>query len=148
MTHSTQESKAPKMTQADEARDYLVWSAEHQLWWRPNRSSYTPDILYAGLYTKSEAKEITGLRRLSSDRRKPAEIAVHVSEKRDELVAERDRIQRLIDIGDGVSGDQVSVPTADIEDLKNHADMWTHYLSDVVKKYTARWLASSREVSR
>lgn len=38
--------------------DYLVWSNEHQMWWRDSRSGYTPYIEEAGRYTEDEAHRI------------------------------------------------------------------------------------------
>jgi len=32
-----------------------IWSAEHGMWWRPNRSGYTSDIKRAGLYPFKDA---------------------------------------------------------------------------------------------
>lgn len=37
---------------------YLVWSNEHDAWWRPNRSGYTHDVWQAGRYPEAEAVEI------------------------------------------------------------------------------------------
>lgn len=34
---------------------YLVWSNEHQRWWRPNSMGYTPYLKEAGRYTEQEA---------------------------------------------------------------------------------------------
>jgi hypothetical protein len=34
---------------------YLIWSNEHNAWWRPNRKSYTVDIEKAGRYSIDEA---------------------------------------------------------------------------------------------
>ena len=35
--------------------NYLIWSNEHQLWWRPNSRGYTSDLDQAGRYTRDEA---------------------------------------------------------------------------------------------
>lgn len=37
---------------------YLVWSNEHQMWWRPGRSGYTPFIEEAGRYSHDDAARI------------------------------------------------------------------------------------------
>ncbi len=36
----------------------LIWSKEHNSWWRPNSHGYTTDQSQAGLYTEEEAKAI------------------------------------------------------------------------------------------
>lgn len=41
---------------------YLIWSNEHRMWWRPNRSGYTRDIAQAGRYDKGDAIQICRLR--------------------------------------------------------------------------------------
>lgn len=38
--------------------DYLVWSNEHNAWWRPNRQGYTINRRVAGRYTRDEAISI------------------------------------------------------------------------------------------
>lgn len=40
--------------------NYLIWSNEHQLWWRPNNRGYTSDLSQAGRYHRSEALAICG----------------------------------------------------------------------------------------
>jgi hypothetical protein len=37
---------------------YLVWSNEHEMWWRPGRSGYTGSIDEAGRHARAEADEI------------------------------------------------------------------------------------------
>lgn len=37
---------------------WVVWSFEHDAWWRPNRWGYTPNLAEAGRYTQSDALEI------------------------------------------------------------------------------------------
>ena len=39
-------------------REWLIWSIEHNAWWRPDRRGYTPDRTSAGRYTMKEALEI------------------------------------------------------------------------------------------
>jgi hypothetical protein len=41
----------------DEPR-YLVWSIEHDMWWRPGRMGYTPMIEEAGRYSLEEGRKI------------------------------------------------------------------------------------------
>lgn len=36
----------------------LIWSIEHQAWWRPRSNGYTESIEEAGTYTASEATKI------------------------------------------------------------------------------------------
>lgn len=36
----------------------LIWSCEHEVWWRARGMGYTHDWLEAGLYEKDEALEI------------------------------------------------------------------------------------------
>lgn len=40
------------------ATKYLIWSHEHDQWWRPNREGYTPRIEEAGRYTFDEVAEV------------------------------------------------------------------------------------------
>lgn len=56
---------------------YLIWSNEHQLWWRANSMGYTSSVDEAGRYERDEAISI------ASDSRDgwfygeaPAEIAI------------------------------------------------------------------------
>ncbi len=37
---------------------WLVWSNEHEAWWRPNSSGYTVHVDNAGRYTHEEAMKI------------------------------------------------------------------------------------------
>lgn len=37
---------------------YLIWSREHQGWWRPQQCGYTNYMELAGRYTLEEATEI------------------------------------------------------------------------------------------
>jgi len=37
---------------------YLIWSHEHQAWWKPARHGYTSDLRSAGIYSKKDAREI------------------------------------------------------------------------------------------
>lgn len=39
-------------------RPWLIWSIEHNAWWRPNRMGYTPDRSSAGRYSDADAREI------------------------------------------------------------------------------------------
>lgn len=37
---------------------YLIWSAEHNAWWRPGHNGYTTSIEEAGVYEKHAAEKI------------------------------------------------------------------------------------------
>jgi hypothetical protein len=41
-----------------EEKIWLIWSAEHQGFWRPHGAGYTMNPLKAGRYTETEAKKI------------------------------------------------------------------------------------------
>lgn len=47
----------PGENRASEAT-WIVYSREHNLWWRTNRSGYAPCIEEAGRYTRAEAERI------------------------------------------------------------------------------------------
>lgn len=38
--------------------EYLIWSNEHEGWWRPGRHGYTRVIQWAGVYSEREALQI------------------------------------------------------------------------------------------
>ncbi len=60
-------------------RDWLVYSNEHQAWWRANACGYTTDILQAGRYTKEEADGHAETRSRVKGQR-PPEVARHISD--------------------------------------------------------------------
>lgn len=37
---------------------WVVWSFEHQAWWKPGKWGYTPDLSAAGRYSEAEARAI------------------------------------------------------------------------------------------
>jgi len=37
---------------------YLIWSIEHDQWWKPNKMGYTDDMSKAGRYSVEDATEI------------------------------------------------------------------------------------------
>ena len=39
-------------------RMFLIWSIEHDAWWRPHRVGYTRDLAAAGIYTDRASAEI------------------------------------------------------------------------------------------
>jgi len=34
---------------------YVIWSIEHEAWWKPGRMGYTPTLADAGIYRREEA---------------------------------------------------------------------------------------------
>ena len=38
--------------------EYLIWSFEHNAWWKPNERGYTTNIAAAGVYSLDRASEI------------------------------------------------------------------------------------------
>jgi hypothetical protein len=49
----TAESCSDEMTEL-----WLIWSSEHQAWWKGAQSGYTEDVSHAGRYSREEAEEI------------------------------------------------------------------------------------------
>lgn len=43
----------------DQYEPTLIWSGEHQAWWRAPANGYTTDILAAGVYPRDEARRNT-----------------------------------------------------------------------------------------
>jgi hypothetical protein len=39
-------------------REYLIWSMEHDAWWRPGEMGYTPVLREAGQYSETRARAI------------------------------------------------------------------------------------------
>ena len=39
-------------------KEYLIWSVEHNAWWRANQWGYSPRLADAGQYSKEEAQKI------------------------------------------------------------------------------------------
>ena len=37
---------------------YVIWSFQHNMWWRPNRMGYTEVFDEAGLYTWGDTRDI------------------------------------------------------------------------------------------
>ena len=46
----------PQMT--SEPRAYVIWSFEHDAWWRPGGWGYTRDLAEAGHFTEADADQI------------------------------------------------------------------------------------------
>jgi hypothetical protein len=38
--------------------DYVIWSYEHDAWWRPHQWGYTPNLAEAGHYNANHAERI------------------------------------------------------------------------------------------
>jgi hypothetical protein len=58
---------------------YIIWSEEHNAWWRDDKMGYTHSIIYAGRFEQREACEIvkTGNRFLDPGDEPPLnEIAI------------------------------------------------------------------------
>lgn len=67
---------------------YLIWSNEHNAWWRANSQGYARDIRHAGIYSRGEAVEIArGSRNGWSFERAPYEIAVSLADIPDHIRA-------------------------------------------------------------
>lgn len=59
---------------------YLIWSNEHNAWWRPESCGYTTFIESAGRYSKDEAEDIcSSARSPVSDQIVPPEIMIEES---------------------------------------------------------------------
>lgn len=58
---------------------YLIWSHEHQAWWKPRQIGYTTDVAQAGLYSPGETFEILTKSSLGSDPDHPEEVAVDLA---------------------------------------------------------------------
>ena len=41
-----------------DATPYVIWSFEHDAWWRPGRMGYTKQLAHAGHYSQTEAEQI------------------------------------------------------------------------------------------
>lgn len=37
---------------------YVIWSHDHDMWWGPNYEGYAANLLNAGVYTETEARDI------------------------------------------------------------------------------------------
>lgn len=66
-----------------EAKEWLIWSIEHDAWWAPDHKGYVERISNAGRYAYTEAMKIVHganweMRR-NQDKVKPYEAMVHVS---------------------------------------------------------------------
>lgn len=72
---------------------YLIWSNEHQAWWRPNSQGYTVHLEAAGRYDSGEAIEIASTGRDGwFEGEPPPEIAISESD----VLAHKRQPERLI----------------------------------------------------
>jgi hypothetical protein len=53
---------------------YVIWSFEHDAWWRPGRQGYTPMLAEAGHYAEQEAMAIVS--QANQYASEPMELAV------------------------------------------------------------------------
>lgn len=47
---------------------WLIWSHEHNMWWKPNEWGYTEDVKEAGIYSSAQAFHIVMKANLASQR--------------------------------------------------------------------------------
>jgi hypothetical protein len=74
------------IVERDLSAGWLIWSNEHQMWWKADCAGYTADMMCAGRYTLEAAMAETGVRK--TDAGMPGEVVVrapHVS-----LIGDRD----------------------------------------------------------
>jgi hypothetical protein len=53
---------------------WVVWSIEHDAWWRPGERGYTRELLLAGIYTKADAERHA--RNPENERAMPLRVAL------------------------------------------------------------------------
>lgn len=63
----------------DETPKYMVWATDHDAWWAPARSGYTPNYLHAGRYSGAEALDIVNGDALGEQIVVEEENAVHMA---------------------------------------------------------------------
>ncbi|MET0423626.1 MAG: hypothetical protein ABW046_07120 [Actinoplanes sp.] len=80
---------------------YLIWSHQHNAWWRPDARGYTGRISEAGRYTREQADQALGwgVHREWLDDGRPHEVLVEAPDtkdqhKLDELLALNERIEQ------------------------------------------------------
>jgi hypothetical protein len=74
------------IVERDLSAGWLIWSNEHQMWWKADRAGYTADMMCAGRYSLEAATAEAGVR--ETDAGMPGEVVVrapHVS-----LIGDRD----------------------------------------------------------
>lgn len=53
-----QQAAEPEIINQEEPKKWLIWSMEHEAWWRPAHAGYTERIDEAGRYSYQDALEI------------------------------------------------------------------------------------------
>ncbi len=79
-------TKALALVEEELSAGWLIWSNEHQMWWKDNQAGYTADVMCAGRYAREDALAETGVRTTLTGQ--PGEVVVrapHVS-----LIGNRD----------------------------------------------------------
>lgn len=83
------------------SEEFLIWSHEHDAWWKPARRGYTDDVTDAGRYGEAEARGI--LEKSSYGWRKgslPKEVIVP-ADSPDLDMAVVDETERMVAAKDG-----------------------------------------------
>jgi hypothetical protein len=74
------------IVERDLSAGWLIWSNEHQMWWKSNSAGYTADMMCAGRYSLEAARAATGF--LATDVGLPRDVIVrapHIA-----LIGDRD----------------------------------------------------------
>lgn len=87
---------APDTTNAE----YVIWSIEHEAWWRPAWLGYTTSLLEAGRYSFAESAKI--LQRANFVEVQECRIPVAALGNVGELLASCQRVVRLLEQKEGV----------------------------------------------
>lgn len=85
----------------DELREYFILEPSGRVWWCAEGKGYTGDICLAGLFTKSEADRIVGLRR--------GDGAFHVLAKLSDLRRAREQHAAAVKSADRILATLVNV---------------------------------------
>ena len=79
---------------------FLIWSYQHEVWWRPGSYGYTWDIAQAGLYEKVEAEKIVdnarGEEAMLPARPTLSAFRADEERRRNDALTRRNRIWHLI----------------------------------------------------
>jgi hypothetical protein len=79
------------LVERDLSAGWLIWSNEHQMWWKANRAGYTVDVMCAGRYALEDALAETRTRKTATGL--PGEVVVrapHVT-----LIGDRDLTAKI-----------------------------------------------------
>jgi hypothetical protein len=81
---------------------YLIWSYQHEAWWRPGSHGYTWDIVGAGLYGKGEAEAIVknarGEEAMLPARPTLSAFKADQERRKDDALTRRNQIRHLIEL--------------------------------------------------